>query len=608
MSALMPPPSTLPPGSIVWDYLRDSGGNAQEMSISQQAQEMENYCKKYGLINVRTNRDVARSGASTAGREAFLEMIDLIRDPHLRPQGLLVWNFARFARDLNDSVYYKFTLKKANVILHSLTDPVFEGPYGVIMEMLLDFANEEKVRQTARDVKRSMHLMTGNGFTGGGTPPRCYLAEKVQTGCKRDGTPRIVPHWIPDPELWELGQLAWGMRAHGETYGAIQKATEGLIYKSVASWNSFFANESYLGIGKCGEDRIPNHHFALIDQETWDEVQKLKKAHIRNGEGGNSENHPRRQHMPSLLTGILFCVQCGSAMDTQFHKNGWRNYICGKKNREEWNACSERMVNARNVEIVVIHTLLNRILTPSYFNSLLDSVQERVSDRVNNEKKIKSLNGAITKADRAIQNLLKLIENQGSESAAARLKERESEKAVLKAREALIRAEMASLDLKISPEALEKVFENWRTQVITTLLNEDILAVRVFFKQFITRIEAGYDQVRIFYRYPLREFFGISNSSALRALEGACLEEQQSIITPEVAASVFEVAPYLAPRPVYHPPPVPTNPRNVEIYRLHTEEMRTIPSLAEEFGLKEKSVWGICTKMRKMGQAAEAVE
>ena len=67
---------------------------------------------------------------------------------------------------------------------------------------------------------------------------------------------------------------------------------------------------------------------------------------------------------------------------------------------------------------------------------------------------------------------------------------------------------------------------------------------------------------------------------------------------------------------IYHPPPVPTNPRDVEIYRLHavpaffggTEEMRTIPSLAEEFGLKEKSVWGICTKMRKMGQAAEAVE
>ena len=107
------------------------------------------------------------------------------------------------------------------------------------------------------------------------------------------------------------------------------------------------------------------------------------------------------------------------------------------------------------------------------------------------------------------------------------------------------------------------------------------------------------------YLLPLPDsgFFGISNSSALRALEGACLEDQQSTITPEVAASVFEVAPCLAPRPNYHLPPVPINPRDLEIYRLRTEEMRTIPSLAEEFWLKEKSVWGICTKMRKLGKA-----
>jgi hypothetical protein len=40
-----------------------------------------------------------------------------------------------------------------------------------------------------------------------------------------------------------------------------------------------------------------------------------------------------------------------------------------------------------------------------------------------------------------------------------------------------------------------------------------------------------------------------------------------------------------------------------EIYRLHTEEFRTIPSLGDEFGLKEKSFWGICTKMRQIALA-----
>ena len=100
----------------------------------------------------------------------------------------------------------------------------------------------------------------------------------------------------------------------------------------------------------------------------------------------------------------------------------------------------------------------------------------------------------------------------------------------------------------------------------------------------------------------------MSNPTAPQVLEGVFLEEQQSNLLTEVAASVFEVAPYLAPRPVYHPPPVYTNPRrDVEIYRLHTEEEHTIPTLANEYGLKEKSIWGICTKVRKMLLANEAV-
>jgi DNA-binding LacI/PurR family transcriptional regulator len=39
--------------------------------------------------------------------------------------------------------------------------------------------------------------------------------------------------------------------------------------------------------------------------------------------------------------------------------------------------------------------------------------------------------------------------------------------------------------------------------------------------------------------------------------------------------------------------------RDAEIYRLHTQEKHTITSLAGQFGLAEKTVWGICTRVRK---------
>jgi hypothetical protein len=44
------PPTTLSPGSIVWGYLRDSGGDAQEQSVYQQKTELIQYCQHYGLI------------------------------------------------------------------------------------------------------------------------------------------------------------------------------------------------------------------------------------------------------------------------------------------------------------------------------------------------------------------------------------------------------------------------------------------------------------------------------------------------------------------------------------------------------------------------------
>src|SRR5688500_5177475 len=105
-----PPPPGLPARSRVWAYLRDSGGPSQEQSIDQQEREIIAYCKRYGLILVKVFRDVARSGGSVIGREEFMSMIDLSEDLKLRPQALLIWNFARFARDYNDFVYYKATL------------------------------------------------------------------------------------------------------------------------------------------------------------------------------------------------------------------------------------------------------------------------------------------------------------------------------------------------------------------------------------------------------------------------------------------------------------------------------------------------------------------
>ena len=596
MSAYMPPPASLRPGAIVWDYLRDSGGTAQELSVQQQAQEVENFCTQYGFVHVRTNRDVARSGTSTTGRDAFLEMVDQIRNPQNRPNAILIWNFARFARDVSDAQYYKSLIRKYGVIVHSLTDPVPDSEYSLIIETLIDFSNQEKSRQTSRDVKRALHTLANQGYSVGGTPPRCYLAEKVQIGEMRDGTPRVVSRWIPDPDLWELGQLAWKLRAEGKSYGYIQDATGGRIYQSKASWNSFFANESYLGIGKCGDEKIPNHHPAMIDQETWNKVQKRRRAHPKNGTGEKG-NHPRSIAAPSLLVGLMFCEHCGAAMSHQTYKaSAWRCYVCGTKNRTEWKACPTQMVNARNAEIVVLHTVLTRILTPEYFIELLAQVQERFSDNGKTIKQAKELQAALSKVERSISNLLDALENQGVASAAARLKEREAEKATLLAKLQVLENQQAATSLNVSQEAIALAMDNWKQQLIQDLQAQDILAARAILQQFVSRIEVSYDHIRIFYRYTLdKDLMGTRDLS----LDGNFIDQDISGLSSDCIQSVFEIAPHLAPATRKPRQKKGISQRDQEIYRLHTEEKRTVPSLAAEFGLSEKSIWGICARVRK---------
>ena len=381
------PPSTLAPGSLVWAYVRDSGGMAQEQSTAQQEAEITAYCKRYSLILVRIFSDIAKSGGSTQGRDQFNAMIDSSENEANRPAGLLIWNFARFSRDVDDSDYFKAILRRRHIVIHSLTDPIPEGQYSRMVESLIDIANQEKRRQTSRDVKRSLSDLVHKGFASGGFPPRGYKAEKVVIGEKRDHAPRVVSKWIPDPELWELVKIAWQMRADGRTYGDIQKATGGKIYRTVNCWPTFFRNKTYLGIQKLGDLEIPNHHEPAITWEVWEKVQKLKGVYP------SGINHPFRKAYPSLLSGLAYCTECGAAMihHTSARTNDWPYYICNKKDRQKGLAsksCNSRRINARRADRLILSTVIDRILTPVFLEELIEEVREQMTDTSSLDREI----------------------------------------------------------------------------------------------------------------------------------------------------------------------------------------------------------------------------
>ncbi|MGD0879147.1 MAG: recombinase family protein [Anaerolineales bacterium] len=503
MSDYISPPSTLAPGSLVWAYVRDSGGIGQEQSTAQQEAEIMAYCKRYNLILVRLFSDVAKSGGSTGGRDQFNAMIDATKNEANRPAGLIIWNFARFSRDVDDSDYFKATLRRRDIVIHSLTDPIPEGPWSRVVEKIIDIANEEKRRQTSRDVKRSLSELVRKGYAPGGFPPQGYRAEKVVIGEKRDHTARVVSKWVPNRELWDLVKLAWQMRAEGRSYGDIQKATGGKLFRSVNCWPTFFRNKTYLGIGKFGNLEIPDHHEPAITWEVWEVVQKRAGIYPR------GLNHPRRNAYPSLLAGLAFCLECGAAMNhhTSAPSDGWPYYICNKKDRQRHveNACQSRRINERRADKVVLETVLNRILSPVFLEELIEETREQMSDTAALDSKITQKQNELNGLERGIQRLLDLVETGDVETgdATTRLKQRQAERARLQSEIKILEAQRDNAKIEITPETVALILDTWRDQFTKVQEANDIRALRALLARFVVKVELGYKKGRIWYTYPV---------------------------------------------------------------------------------------------------------
>jgi DNA invertase Pin-like site-specific DNA recombinase len=502
----IPPPSGLPSGSTVWAYLRDSGGASQELSVSQQRGEVEDYCQRFHLALLHTFADEAKTGTTDVGREAFADMIDMAANPDLRTDGILFWNFARSGRNLDDTIYYKAMLRKYGLIVHSMTDPIPEGEYGRVVEVIIDISNQERARQTSRDVRRALQALARQGYAVGGLPPRGYLAEKVTIGHKRDGRPRVVSRWVEDPELWELCKLAWALRAEGKTYSEIRKATGGHIYESKNCWLTFFSNKTYLGIGKCGELEIPDHHPAMIDAATWEAVQEVNRARRR--PVANSAYHPRRVGAPSLLSGFAVCIHCGSAIAFERAGHNWPCYLCGRKRRRGWRSCEGRAINARAAEAAILKAVSEQVLTEDYMTALLADLRAQLSDTSALDREEARLTKDLAECERSIANLLDLARTFGARSAGPELIKQEAEQVRLRAELQHLQVKRAAAQVEVTPEALAAVLAAWRGEFAEAKDARDPRALRNFIRRFVAKIELGYNRARVHYTYPLDGFHG----------------------------------------------------------------------------------------------------
>ena len=77
---------------------------------------------------------------------------------------ILVWKFSRFARNQDESTFYKSMLrKKLGIDVISVSEPVLDGMYGRLIEMIIEWQDEFYSYNLGAEVTRGMKKKAEKG-------------------------------------------------------------------------------------------------------------------------------------------------------------------------------------------------------------------------------------------------------------------------------------------------------------------------------------------------------------------------------------------------------------------------------------------------------------
>lgn len=472
------------PGEQVTAYLRDSGGDDQDQSVAQQETEVRSYCATHKLTLTQIFKDEAKKGSTTVGRDDFWRMIHHFHNG-AGERGVIIWRTNRFGRNINDSQFYKADLRRRGFIVHSLKDNIPEGSAGQLIEFALDWKDQIFIEQLSEDVKRGLRQLVQVYGCVPGNPPRGMMREKVYIGKRRDGSDHIGHRWVPDPEKRDLVLRAFKMRARGGTARQIEKATG--LYRSKNSWTSFFENHIYFGELIFGDLTIPDYCEPIVSKELWDEVQRVGQ---RRKLPQINKDHPRRISSSFILSGLLYCNECGSPMSAYSIKQ-WDYYDCSRRKRR--GDCSARRIPRGPIEDEVMRLLTERLLTLENLLVIQAEIQNAWSTHSQeNEQARRELEKQIAALQTKIRNITDAITEHGHSKALL------NQLDALEIQEADLRASLGQLDSTAEPaEYTRPQLAEIAEAVKAELNDDDINKKRAALRGVVSRVIAKRTDDRI---------------------------------------------------------------------------------------------------------------
>ena len=155
-------------------YIRVSTDDQLEYSPESQLEEIRRYCREHNIILSQEFifiEEDGKSGRKSKNRYSFQNMIALAKMKPRPFDVIVLWKFSRFARNQDESVFYKSILRKnLGIDVVSVSEPLIAGAYGRLVESIIEWQDEFYCINLSGEVRRSMLSRARKGLYNGKMP------------------------------------------------------------------------------------------------------------------------------------------------------------------------------------------------------------------------------------------------------------------------------------------------------------------------------------------------------------------------------------------------------------------------------------------------------
>lgn len=338
-------PSSSPPlPRFACAYIRVSTDDQAELSPETQLEEIRKYAQREGLILLQDQIyiDAGISGKKAERRPQFMRMIATAKEKDCPFSVILLWKYSRFARNQEESIFYKSVLRsKCGVDVVSVTEPLIAGPFGSLIERIIEWMDEFYSIRLSQEVKRSMSVNAQRGKLQC-TASFGYRVENGRLAVEEEEAQlvrRIFHSFLAGKGLYPIARElnAIGVRTHrGNQFEnrTVEYILRNPVYIGKLRWNptgrtrrDFFNENLIVADGE---------HEPLVSLETWEAAQRrLDEVKAQWGYKARPASE-----LKNWMSGLVRCSACGATLIfSKPHYYKCNNYARGRCSHSQHIRC-----------------------------------------------------------------------------------------------------------------------------------------------------------------------------------------------------------------------------------------------------------------------------